>query len=55
MTKPFQLRENDAIIIKDCLRKYRAEYRLGGDEVDLLRRILVFLGASPEDAAKERG
>lgn len=47
-----EISENDLQIIKDALYHYREEYRLGGDELELLRRVSVALGAKPEEAEK---
>lgn len=45
----FNLSQDDAMILKDVLYHYREENRLGGDELDLLRRVSIFLGLTKEE------
>lgn len=39
-------------MLKDFIYHYRETFRLGGDELALLQRVSVFLGATEEEAAK---
>jgi hypothetical protein len=50
MSDQFKISRDEAMILKDALYRYREENRLGGDELSLLRRVSIFLGATEEEA-----
>lgn len=41
------------MILLQAMYHYREEYRLGGDELEVLRKLKMALGATEEECAQE--
>jgi hypothetical protein len=47
------LSKDELMILLQAMYHYREEYRLGGDELETLRKLKKALGATDEECAKE--
>lgn len=48
-----QFSKDDLMILLQAMYHYREEYRLGGDELEVLRKLTMALGATEEECAQE--